>query len=631
MRLVRLGFLLACALPGCGLQGEKKEAPEPTPPPAATVTAASQPPPEGVAPEEPAPVESAEEELEKKEDGGDGFNDAKLAVYKRISEKVPEAKPASGEITVLEEGEADANEAGDDLSRPAVAVAGLAGDGTVDEDGKDKHEVDERPARFLPRSFYFQNTYLGGSVSHAERMRRLNQAFGGNPRPYDLAYAERQKFDAPESSGMALDAALDKPFFQGPGRVYLQVGLQGSEHYGWRRPPLDAVLLIDEAALVDPVTPGLLEAWLDRLQPEDRLAVVAVTGSEPVVVAPFGRTRDLRGRAVSALTEIHPASRLRQDALGAAVDKASQLLEALAHEQATIPGARALWMVVGGGSEGRVTGAREAVHRLALEGVVTSVFELPDGNQAGWWQVANAGHGQHHRIEGSAAAAVQAELDGLGRVVARLLRLNIRLGEHVQVVRILGSRPLDPGEVRRVKSAEEAMDRRLSETLGVKSDRGEDDDGIQTVIPYFLGGDSHVLVIELWVDQPGVVAEVSLRYKDMVSLENARSLGRVELRAAPSPEVQLHADVRRNIEGLRLAENLATAAHRLRQGDRAGALQVLEDNRRRATRSQDVELNAGFLNLVVPAPAASPAIPPPKAVIDALEAASEQRQGLMNH
>ena len=43
------------------------------------------------------------------------------------------------------------------------------------------------------------------------------------------------------------------------------------------------------------------------------------------------------------------------------------------------------------------------------------------------------------------------------------------------------------------------MDQRLSTRLGIKLDRGEDDDGVQVIVPAFYGGDSHLIHLVLWV------------------------------------------------------------------------------------------------------------------------------------
>jgi len=48
------------------------------------------------------------------------------------------------------------------------------------------------------------------------------------------------------------------------------------------------------------------------------------------------------------------------------------------------------------------------------------------------------------------------ELDALSKVVARLLRVNVRMASGVKAIRVIGSRVLDPDEVRRLKAREKA-------------------------------------------------------------------------------------------------------------------------------------------------------------------------------
>ncbi len=133
----------------------------------------------------------------------------------------------------------------------------------------------EKPARFLPRVFYFENTYLGGNAAYQEQRRRLEQALGHRRLPHLAARLPPQPFDAPGDAGLALTASLDRGYVDRPGRVFLQVGLQGSSRFGWRRPPLDVVLVVDRSLVASPRRiPEAFGALAKRLGPRDRLGVV---------------------------------------------------------------------------------------------------------------------------------------------------------------------------------------------------------------------------------------------------------------------------------------------------------------------------------------------------------------------
>lgn len=233
-----------------------------------------------------------------------------------------------------------------------------------------------------------------------------------------------------------------------------------------------------------------------------------------------------------------------------------------------VVGSKVLLLVTGSVDPSVALAAASQSHALTVEGFVTSVIEVSPTHEGELWQVADAGHGGYHRAESDGLeAALDAELSMLSQVVARLLRLNIRLSKSVHCIRVLGAKVLTLQQVAEVKSREEATDRQLSKTMGIAADRGQDDDGAQTVIPYFLGGDSHVVVLELWVDEPGPIADITLRYKDMVHLRNGTAKTSVTLRNHKRQETPREFAVRANLEGLRFAESLAATAARLQSGD----------------------------------------------------------------
>lgn len=466
------------------------------------------------------------------------------------------------------------------------------------------------PTRFLPRMFYFENTYLGGSAAASEHLRRLQRALGARADVLARASAYEQAFDPPQHAGVAVTAELDRSWVDRPTRVYLQVGLRGSERFGWRRPPLDVVAVVDgdvPAHAREELVIGLLR----RLGPRDRLGVVVAgvgPGASPDVLAAPRRLRDVRAELTRGLERLGTDRRVAGPAsLAAAMRRAGVLLRDAAMAQATVPGTQTLLLLTDATDGARVEAAARAASELTVQGVVTSVLQLGDGATRAWWPVANQGYGNYHLVAraggaeatSGVAAALDAELASLSKVVARLLRLNVRLAPGVKAVRVVGSRKLADEEVRAVKAREVATDRALSKTLGVAADRGEDDDGIQTVIPYFYGGDAHVVLVELWVTRPGPVAEVTLKYKDMVNLGNATARASARLQAAPRRETPGQRSVARNLVGARLAERLAQAARGARRA-RAGQVRAaLADARRLAAVGEpaDRALVAGLWTL----------------------------------
>ncbi|MGK0357929.1 MAG: hypothetical protein ACI9U2_000212 [Bradymonadia bacterium] len=426
------------------------------------------------------------------------------------------------------------------------------------------------PVKTLPRMFYFENTYLGRTAAFQERLRRLDAALS-NPQAYVHTALDPQRLDAPTDAGLSITTALDRAHPTEPGRVFLQVALQGSHRYGWRRPPLDLAVVLDPHAMAHqgPATRRMLDRLLAKLGPQDRLGVVLAT-DPPRVLVDVQDLRDARdalrsldGSVVTGGTQIAGAMRL-----------AGARLAAISVGQARIPGSQTLLVVTNGRAD--PAPAAQVAHALTVQGAVTSVIDLSD--RWGWWSVANAGHGQLYS-EIDVVEAVDAELDRASKVVARLLRVNIKLAAGVRAVRVLGSRMLEDAEVKAVKAREVATDLQISKTMGVKADRGDDDDGIQTVIPFFYGGDAHVIMVELWVEKPrrGMpVAEVSLRYKDMVALGNATARSHATLDAFSGPTTPAEMMVRRNVRGFELAEALGKASALVARGQTDAARRLLD-------------------------------------------------------
>ena len=456
--------------------------------------------------------------------------------------------------------------------------------------------ADVKPARFLPRMFYFENTYLGGNAAFAERLRRLDLALNNTPKPYHVAQLQPQDFDPPTNAGLRLTTHLDRRYIDSPGRVVLQVGLQGSKRFGWRRPPLDIALVVDGSQINTEQVITTVRSLLRGLGPQDRLGLI-MSGTPARVIADIRGLREVRPTLIRALEGLTPNPDASPAALTAALRVAGQQLQAVSGAKARIPGTQTVILLTGQASADRIKAAQAQTHALTVQGAVTSVISTVAVSD--WWVVANAGYGNYHSIGPKGIeGAVEAELQSLSRVIGRLLRINVRLAPNVEAIRVIGSRVLDQAEVKQVKAREEATDRNLSHTLGVKSDRGADDDGLQTVIPYFFGGDSHVILIELWVNGPGPVAEVSLKYKDMVRLENATARASATLDAIPKRPTPAEEAVIKNILGFTLAEQLSAAASVIRRGQRDQALRILAQARGTVTNKSDLALISGLEQLV---------------------------------
>jgi hypothetical protein len=449
-----------------------------------------------------------------------------------------------------------------------------ASDGRFHDDERAAFELPveraERPAQLLPATFYFENTYLGGDAGYAESLRRLDAALASAGAPHRLARLPSQGFDAPVHDGLGLSATLDRTSLDEPGRVYLQVGLRGSDRFGWRRPPLEVVAVIDQSAPLGHAHIAFAEGLLEKLGPQDRLAFVTTSGG---VVAELAGLRRHRAELAPKLEQALAGS---GGALSTGLVNAAEVLVSASLRRTTAPGTQVVLLLTA-----NPAGAASVAHmvsELGLQGIVTSIIGVgaPEA-VAPCFAVAAAGHGNLHAAtdDASVGAAIDGELELLARVVARLVRINVRLAPGVSAVRVLGSRPLGLEEVTIVKAREVETDRRLSNVLGIAADRGDDDDGIQTVIPVFYGGDAHVVVLELWAEHAGPVADVSVKYKDLVSLDNKASQTSVALRPGARESTASQVALLHNVRVFEGAEALTAAANALDRGDLDGARQAL--------------------------------------------------------
>lgn len=447
-----------------------------------------------------------------------------------------------------------------------------------------------RPETFLPDQFYFENTYLGGDAGYRHSLRLLDAAWQDAGEPHRLATLPAQRFDPPAHDGLGLLAAMDRTSVDGPGRVFLQVGLRGSERFGWRRPPLELVVVLDTASLAgqNADLEALVSALLEKLGPQDRLAVLTTGADRPL--AELDGLRHHRAELLPRL-EAALAATPSGGSLAGALTRAGWIFAEASQHRTTAPGTQVALVVTRADADGMGSDVVPVVDQLTLGGIVTSVVglsALPDTDDAGLWRLAAAGHGNAHSAVLGApdtlGAAVDSELDLLARVVARLARVNVRLAPGVKAVRVLGSRPLEAAEVQVVKAREVETDRRLSAVLGIAADRGDDDDGIQTVIPVFYGGDSHVIILELWVEGPGPVADVTLRYKDMVNLDNRASRTSVSLRGSERRVGGDEGVVALNRDALEAGERLGRAALQLREGRMDLAAETLSESNSAAAR-----------------------------------------------
>jgi hypothetical protein len=179
-------------------------------------------------------------------------------------------------------------------------------------------------------------------------------------------------------------------------------------------------------------------------------------------------------------------------------------------------------------------------------------------------------------VSDEARGVVDRELSALSRAVARALRLRIRLAPGVRLIDVLDAHRLDREGEERTRAAEQSIDLRMARDLGIEADRGEDEEGIQIVIPSFYAGDSHTILLDVVAKGPGPIAEVTLRYKDLIYQKNGVARAQLKLAAESASMGPLEDNVRKNVLAVRLSNRLERVADTLRSRDDVDARQQLE-------------------------------------------------------
>jgi hypothetical protein len=127
-----------------------------------------------------------------------------------------------------------------------------------------------------------------------------------------------------------------------------------------------------------------------------------------------------------------------------------------------------------------------------------------------------------------------------------------------------------------VRDAERSIDLRLSRQLGIEADRGEDEEGIQIVIPSFYAGDSHVVLLDVVAPGPGAIADVAVRYKDLAQLKNNVARASLALGRDTRPVGPLQYNVMKNLLSRRLADCLEAAGRHIRSGEAQQAASAID-------------------------------------------------------
>ena len=442
--------------------------------------------------------------------------------------------------------------------------------------------------RFQAASGYWANTYVPGDPVMRlleARLQRWHRDLPGAPTldaGLETAVRQnRQPFDPPRGAALAAYLHADKAAVHGASRLRVQVGLQASQRRSGLRPDMNVGVVLDLRRPPDAATAAKLRALVFALlrarQPGDRFSIT-VAGHPGGLIVPADAFRHgpVRVAMQSLLAGSAPIRGPAMDLLAALHSAADNIRQG---DDTAAPLGASLVLLV---STASMSEQRQSLERLAhenaLAGVTLSVVAAGDTEDLATIDgLVLLGQG-HRRVLASAEDAadlVDRELHAASRAVARALRLRIRLAPGVKLIDVLGSTNLSARAAERERATERSIDRRMARNIGIRADRGRDEEGIQILIPSFYAGDNHSVLLDVLVPGPGPVADLSVRYKDLVYRRNGTVRARLALADGVRARGPLENNVLKNHLAQALADAAATAAGQLGAGDQRAALLTL--------------------------------------------------------
>ncbi len=448
---------------------------------------------------------------------------------------------------------------------------------------------------FQEAAGYWRNTYLPGDPRLRHLAARLDAVasplagqHGTSLRLHGLARQPSQPFDPPDNAALAVYLHADQTALDGRQRLLVQVGLKGTERHSGRRGSMQVAVVLDLTEVPSRDKARAISALLSALaKARDlgdrfRFFIAGPRGGEALAADDFRHgplSLELAQRLENLQSELEGSGAGFVD-LKDAYRRALLVSSGVDDPDAPLGSSMVLLVTPNGFDD--IGPLLSMAHLGAVGGVVTSVVgvgEHVDLEELDQVALAGQGHRRLLHLPADAEGLVDRELAAVGRVIARALRLRIRLAPGVHLVDVLESERLDTQASQRVRQAEQSIDQRLSRNLGIIADRGDDEEGLQIVIPTFYAGDSHVVLLDVIADGAGPIADVQLRYKDLVYLENGVTRARLDMprgqTKAPGP---LERNVLENLLAGRLRGVLEGAAEAIAEGEPAVAVALLAEH-----------------------------------------------------
>ncbi len=366
--------------------------------------------------------------------------------------------------------------------------------------------------RFIESAGYWSNTYTPGDPNVRLLQARLSGydrsgLSQGNrtPRLDDASRQYAQTFDPPTNSALDVFLHADQRSAQRPTRLLVQVGLQGTRKFGGHRPDMNVGVVLDLRGSISTDLAANMRAIVLALQKAkesgDRFTLTVAGRAGGTII---GADEFRYGPISVAMGKLMRASQSTGLDLPAAVLAAASSV-ARADDPSAPLGSSLVLLVTPQSLDGHMPKLIKMAHTHAVSGIPMSVVGVGGkvkSNQI--TQLALAGQGNRRFLTNAANAAsiVKKELSAVAAVVARAVRLRIRLAPGVKLVNVIGSKRLDAQSAQKVREAERHIDLRMARNLGVAADRGDDEAGIQIVIPAYYADDAHIILLDVVAPGP---------------------------------------------------------------------------------------------------------------------------------
>ncbi len=432
-----------------------------------------------------------------------------------------------------------------------------------------------------PNDGFWANTYIPGDPAFRALAAQLTEQIASLP-AFMLPmldpsiFPARKPFDAPSDRAMSLSVSANKTFAQGPQRTLLQIGLQGAAFGQGHKPKLHTAMIWDlppnlethERANFE----ALLAAMLKSKGSEDQCALF-IAGRKTAIDVPPQSFR-------YGTLEIAKRKAFSTDPIGNPVSLATQIKQAARSfgvDQNELTLCRSI-LIVSTRPFDELATIELIAQECARVGIQVSVISA--GNKVPVEhldRVALAGRGFRRLINDphEAESLINRQIHAVSQVIARGLSLRIKLAEGVKLVQILGSYPLNQVQTEHVKAVEKDIDRQMAVELGIPEDRHLDEDGILIHLPLFMAGDQHIILLDLVTSEAGAVADVGLRYKDLIWSRNTIDRDHFSLSATPKSTTPSEFQVHKNLYTWHLSSTLRQAHKSVCNQDYATALELI--------------------------------------------------------